>query len=107
VTASVSGENLEKYRCKMQLCKTQVAKFWRVRILIFNFLRAKHYIFAYFRTDYSFPAITMLNLEVMPDYYFIFLGTQFGSQKIENKYSDPSKFCNLRFPQQNQKIKST
>jgi hypothetical protein len=27
VTASVSGENLEKYRCKMQLCKTQVAKF--------------------------------------------------------------------------------
>ena len=25
-------------------------------------------------TDYSFPAKTMLNLEVKPDYYFYFLG---------------------------------
>ena len=43
---------------------------------IFNFLRAKNYIFVYFRTDYSFPAKTMLNLEVRSDYYFIFLGTR-------------------------------
>jgi hypothetical protein len=34
------------------------------------------HIFAYFRADYSFPAITMLNLEVRPDYLFIFLGKQ-------------------------------
>ena len=40
------------------------------------FCGAKNYIFAYFKTDFSFPAITMLNLEVRPDYYYIFLGTQ-------------------------------
>ena len=54
----------------------EAGKFCRVRIFIFNFLRARNYIFAYFRTYYSFPAIPMLNLEVRPDHFFIFLGTQ-------------------------------
>ena len=51
-------------------------KYCWVIMFIFNFLRARIYIFAYFRTDYLFPAITMLYLEVRPDYFFIFLGTQ-------------------------------
>jgi hypothetical protein len=50
--------------------------FW---IFIFIVLRAKKFIFAYFRTDFSFPAITMLNLEVSP-------------QNNENKYSE-RKIC--------------
>jgi hypothetical protein len=43
---------------------------------LFSIFAGQNYIFAYFSTDYSVPAIIMLNLEVRPDYFFIFLGTQ-------------------------------
>jgi hypothetical protein len=58
---------------------------------LFSIFAGQNYIFAFFRTDYSFPAIIMLNLEVRPDYFFIFLRTQasqiiyfqvFGGQNI-------------------------